>query len=111
MPTMASPDVWENDDEVINYCAKQLLGGHLAVVLGAGASIGFGLPGWTKLVDQAFGYHGAARPSGMDDESAAEYLESKVLHGDEAKFAETIRESLFDGVAVDADALSRDNHC
>ncbi len=43
---------WDQDELVLGHCARMLRRGQFVIVLGAGASIAFGLPNWGELVDR-----------------------------------------------------------
>lgn len=99
MSTLSTSTFWENTTSVDDYLASQLVKGRLAVIIGAGASFGFGLPSWEALVTQLYLKKGQPLPSGtMIDVSAL--FQSTYFNGKSQNFAEYVRECLYpiDGV-------------
>ena len=106
MTLMASPDSWANTNLVLDYCAKHLVAGRLTIVLGAGASLGFGLPDWDELMSRAFKIAGKDIPDGLSVENQAEYLQNTILSGDFPEFTRVIRESLYQKGIIGAEEMS-----
>ena len=77
------------------FMAEQLLEGRFSLALGAGASIGFGLPTWEKLTDRCHVNSGHPRAPGQSCEDASEDLLAKVFGNDEIAFAEAVRAALY----------------
>ena len=75
---MADRTKYEDPAFLNDYLARQLRKGSLAVILGAGASCGFGLPGWETLVDRMFAKSSATKPATLSPEMAAEQLLSTL---------------------------------
>lgn len=119
---MLTPEAWEDRDDRNAFLAKQLSKGRLALVLGAGASFGFGLPNWTKLAKALFadenkrranaakGVKGVkvaklVRPLGLKtDEAACSWFRTQVLESHE-EFARRVQRLLFHSFDSSIDAL------
>ncbi len=104
---MGESAAWEDPDSLSDFLANQLLRGTLTIVLGAGASFGFGLPSWTKLVQNLAGAVGQKLPENLREEFAAEELLTSNFRGDRMKFAEAIRVELFKNFDRSLEALQR----
>jgi SIR2-like domain len=88
---------WDDRDALEEHLAQQLLGGSLAVVLGAGVSGDFKLPDWDVLVQRLYDRVGVTRPGGLKNEMAAEQLLHSHFKTDRVKFASAVREVLYEG--------------
>lgn len=104
---MIDNDSWRERRSVIAHLGEQLYSGRLSVVLGAGASIGFGLPGWSALVNRMFEHVSTPRPAAMSDELASELLWRAHYGENEATFAEGVRKALYEGVSADFSELAQ----
>jgi hypothetical protein len=91
---MQDRDQWEERSSLIDFLADQLNGSRLGIVLGAGASMGFGLPSWDKLLHSAFVAAGKTPPSTTDNELLADSLLAQ-LGGDDLLLAGTVRTALY----------------
>ena len=92
---MRERDAWDRVEGLKEFLGEQLYRGRVALVLGAGASFGFGLPSWTQLVDGVFTNAGESRPEDTSDEVAAEWLLRKKLHGDSEALTSLVRTVLY----------------
>lgn len=93
-----SRENWEDWDTIRDWLAEDLKKGRLGLVLGAGASIGFGLPDWLSLVKGAYKHAAVPWPRGhlaINPEEAADALLEKHLKGDDVRFAQLIRSTLY----------------
>jgi len=103
---LENPDSWRDEGTLIEWAATQLARGRLALVLGAGASHGFGFPGWSELTDRLFRAAGVVRPTGTTDDAAAEMLLHEAAGGDDVRFASLVRDALYRGYDFDPSAIS-----
>jgi hypothetical protein len=92
---MQSIDGYNDHISLKDFLADQLLHGRLALVLGAGASMGFGLPNWDILTERIFEDLHVARDVNMDNEMSAELLLAKHFNKDKMKFANAVRKALY----------------
>lgn len=95
MSRARSRDCFEDRDCLVEHLATQLAKGRLALVLGAGVSMAFGLPSWERLVDRCFTLVSTSRPTTSSLEASAEYLFTNVFKRDRLSFAEHVRRALF----------------
>ena len=51
---MISADDWNDMDKIDTLLAERLSQGRLAILPGAGTSLGYGLPSWEKLIHNAY---------------------------------------------------------
>jgi hypothetical protein len=96
---MRSRSAYEQRNSLVQYLASQLVRGRLALILGAGASAGFGLPGWSDLLLRICGAARIRPPKGNLTQMA-ETLESKI--GDREKFVRTLHKCLYRGTSSSA---------
>jgi len=108
MSDMQDADSWEDHEQLKTFLGNQLFHGRMALVLGAGASFGFGLDGWSSLVDALFELVGESRPvqqnmgkrgeeEALADEPASELFLSKHCGGNEEKLASSVHQVLYRG--------------
>lgn len=91
----STPDLWREEDWVKNFLAEQLTRRRLSLVIGAGVSVGLGLPTWTALVDHLFEKAKLSPVHGQSIEVAAEDVLTRGFANDRIKFAEAIREAMY----------------
>ncbi|WP_035484850.1 SIR2 family protein [Paraburkholderia phenoliruptrix] len=87
-------DTWKESSKVIDYLARRAVDNQLILVLGAGASMGCGLPSWGALVAAAHQFADEKMPEGADAAQAAENLASKLPGGAE-EFAKLVGRALY----------------
>lgn len=99
-PVMAMAHSWGNRDLVQEFLATQLLHGRLALVLGAGVSVPFGLPNWDTLIERMYQSKGASRDSSMTLPLQAEVF--RLTHcKDWTDYLHTVSKALYEGVNID----------
>lgn len=99
-------DDFEDDSSLCSYLARQLVRGRLAIVLGAGISVPFGLPGWQRLIERMFEEKGTSVPTGNYSlESLAEHFRRQYYPSDAPGFIGAIHRSLYRGVSSDFSLL------
>jgi hypothetical protein len=89
------------------YLAKQLDRGRLALVLGAGISTAFKLPGWKELLKRLYALRGVRPPKGADLKQQADYFRVTYFKNDKKGFIEAVKEALYQGVSVNFQDLRR----
>ena len=102
---MHDPVAWEYP-KVIEFLSSQLLKGRLAVVLGAGASVGFGLPNWSRLTEELAAHVHCNLPPSLNDAQAGEYILNE-LGNDYMAFAEAVRHVLYKDFRISMESLAR----
>ncbi len=105
MNIMMDISSYQNEATLKKFLANQLLNGRLALILGAGASFGFGLPGWDELVVGAFKSVNKKKPARLNNEQAADYLLNKICSGDDIRFAKLIKKVLYKKFNIKFDEL------
>lgn len=95
LDAFSKQDAWEDWCNVRTLLVERILAGQFVTVLGAGASMGCGLPSWTGLVDDAYLHLETVRNPSHNDDQASEHLLLQVLSGDRKKFARTIQSVLY----------------
>src|SRR5688572_20544601 len=97
---------YQNEAELVDYLGKQLSLGRIALFLGAGVSIPFGLPSWKELVRRLYRQHKERLPK-VDTKRQVEQL--RLLHYQDrhSAFLDAVQSALYKGVKTDADDLRR----
>ena len=104
---MMTEDDYLDEPRLLEYLGGQLAKGRLALVLGAGISIGFGLPNWTQLIDRLYSKKGATPPSNNSPEDQAEYFRHTYYESDNPGFIQAVHHALYDGFSVDFSELRK----
>jgi len=91
---MADPGAFDNPETVKSFLAQQLSRSRLTLVLGAGVSMGFGLPNWDVLTQSLVDDSGYVLKPGLSNEDTGDGL-LKHCGNDEVLFAEKIRKALY----------------
>ena len=103
--SMQSRDDFDDDDDLIAYLARQLVNGRLALVLGAGLSVPFGLPDWPSLLKKLYSMRRSRPPKGLSLTRQAEDYRNHYFKSDRAGFIQAVHDGLYDKMSVDFDLL------
>jgi hypothetical protein len=98
---MSLPESFADRELLQQYLADQLLRGRLALVLGAGVSQPFGLPGWQTLVDRLFAETSITPPAGQRPERQADYLRAQFYKRNSAGFLDAVHRALYADTTID----------
>lgn len=85
---------YNSEDKLKNLLAKALKNGHLRLVIGAGASMGFDLPNWDKLVEK-IATTNSLSPDGNDVKEQSQWLLDEGFKGDKNRFASEVKKALY----------------
>lgn len=96
---------WEDDNKLKGFLASQLTHGRLALVLGAGISIPFGLPDWKGLIDSLYLECDETPEDGLNLERLAEHLRNKHFADDKEGFLNLVSTKLYNSFSPDFDIL------
>lgn len=106
MTLMKDPNYWSDETKLINYLAGQLVTGRLALLLGAGVSISFGLPGWNDLIRQMSKSAKFERFKPTDNAlRRAQAIKDERFSDDENGFLDLVQSSLYKGVEIELEQL------
>lgn len=103
MDNRQSLNYWTEAD-VDAFLVQQLLRSRLALVIGAGASAGFGLPDWKTLIDLMYAAKVGSTPAGSLTQVAGHFKDT-YYENDQVGFAEFVRECLYSCVGVSLDNI------
>jgi hypothetical protein len=109
MTLMKDPNYWSDESKLIEYLAGQLVSGRLALLLGAGISVAFGLPGWNELITRMSKTTKFARFQPNDNAlRRAQAIKDEKFAGNESGFLDLVQSSLYRGVSINMAQLA--NH-
>jgi hypothetical protein len=94
-----SRSYFENPATLKTHLADQLAKGRLAVVIGSGASVGFGLYTWDELLESCLARAGIKRVTGHDAAQTAEHLFVNGCGRDDVEFARLVAAALYENAA------------
>jgi hypothetical protein len=101
-----------DEKRAIEFLAGKLREGTLVLVLGAGTSLGAGLPAWHTLVNRLrkkAGLVAVSTNATADDlQSAADQVRRDFCKGNDREFAQLVKACLYDGVTLSWDLLKND---
>lgn len=100
-----NPESWEEWEWLSTFLASQLRNGRLALVIGAGASMGFGLPSWASLTAAIAAASGFGVDPSLSDEEIAERIWSEYCGKDDRAFAVLVQEQLYKNFSFDLSTL------
>jgi hypothetical protein len=92
MPTISD---FETPVKLNDYYSKQLLDGKLALFLGAGVSIDFGLPSWPELLKRLYASKRDTPPKKKTEKQQADLFKQKYYINDDKGYKEAIRKALY----------------
>lgn len=101
MSRMGEFETWST---LKTYLARQLVGGRLAVVLGAGTSTHFGLPTWTTLIERLYSRHGSTPPPKRETIQAEEF-KNQYHRRDQESFFSEVKDALYEGITIGFDQM------
>ena len=104
-PLMPLRSDFANEKKLLGFLAGQLRQGRLALFLGAGISVPFGLPGWPELLKKMFAAEKSTPDKSARVEKQAEAFRAKYYPTDHLGYAKAIHDSLYAGVNTGFDAL------
>lgn len=110
MANMNVADSWKDESTLVEYLAKQLILGRLAIVLGAGISQFYGLPKWAELIENICRDLGEPpMPSGGDPLLKAGTLKAKYFNGNEQGFSEAVKKALYKNIRPDFQSIRKND--
>jgi len=104
---MHDTSAWESPRSLKTFLSDQLRLQRLALVLGAGVSMGFGLPSWDRLVELLYGEVDAPRPPLIKPAVACDLLLRDHLGGDDERLAELVHHVLYKEFSGDVNLLRK----
>jgi len=91
------------EDRAVEFLARELRRGTLVLVLGAGTSLGAGLPDWRSLVNRLrdkAGMPPVSTTAADELQSAADEVLREFCKGNQEVFAHLVKDCLYDGVKL-----------
>lgn len=101
---MATAEQYEDAETLADIVSDHLLAKRTTLVLGAGASSGFGLPGWDELLRRMYAAVGAA-PVAEDLYRQAEHFNRTYCKNKQPLFMDHVHDALYATVAKSASHL------
>lgn len=102
MYQMNNPENWKKREAVVDYLARQLLRGRLALFLGAGVSNFFGLPDWVGLVNALCAKNNCEHADpGSDLTVKVEAIRSRYYADKNSEFLDDVASALYEGQELD----------
>jgi hypothetical protein len=104
---MANPalrDSWEHRPSLVEYLAQQVNRGSLALLLGAGISMEYGIPDWAALIDNLWAAKRCPNPE-SDLLRSAERFRLQFHRDNMAGFLEDVSAALYRDFAIDFGSL------
>ncbi len=98
---MTLPESFQDLELLQGYLAQQLRRGRLALVLGAGVSVPFGLPGWEKLVQRMYDAERVSVDPAAKPEQQASALRTNRFARNPTGFVDLVRRSLYQDARTD----------
>jgi hypothetical protein len=93
--------------QIQDILAQRLLDGRMAVFLGAGVSMGIGMPSWSQLIRNLYWTKRKRPPAGKDLAHAAERFLRIQCNDRYPEYLSLVRQALYRGVAIDFLTLHR----
>ena len=106
--SMATLDDWQQESTLLRFLSAQLVSGSLALVLGAGVSDHFGLPGWPLLIKTLFSSKRSAVPR-KDPKRQAEDFRNQYYENDVPGFLKAVKLALYRDVKIDFESMRSHN--
>src|SRR4051812_18197927 len=98
MTLMKDPNFWADEDKLVQYLGAQLVAGRLALLLGAGVSLSFGLPNWTELISRMSKTAKFAKFKASDNPlRRAQAIKDEKFSGNDAGFSKVVQAALYKG--------------
>ncbi|MEC5407572.1 SIR2 family protein [Paraburkholderia sp. MPAMCS5] len=94
MDEYSHDDAWDDPAKVLSLLARSIVDNQLVLVLGAGASMGCGLPSWGDLVQNAHELARVPRAAKVDDNAAIEAL-AHTMQDTPGRFLQVIKDALY----------------
>lgn len=102
MILMKDPNYWSDQNRLAEYLARQLVAGRLALLLGAGISTKFGLPGWEQLiVEMSKSAKYGAFPKGGNALRRAQAIKDEKFASNERGFLDLVQKALYKNATID----------
>lgn len=104
--TANDPTSWNDRDFLVWYLSRNLKTGRIALFLGAGVSVDFGLPGWNELVDRMSARVGEAKLGPNDAPmNRCGAIKKRHFSKDEAGFNTLVKDSLYESADLSFSAI------
>lgn len=107
MTMLITADDYANRTKLVSYLAGELRNGRLAILLGAGISMPFGLPSWDRLLADLYDSASALPPPKRDLKRQADHFRRQYCGNSEERFAGEVHKILYSRGKFGAEALRR----